>query len=420
MDPDSAYKSIGVMRCANGDDRKGWLHLRGKLQKALRTISKLNARNVTRAEYGRVSNSLFGGTVMHYCQSFYASFDQFDSFEKEWRRRYSKGFEKGASTPLHSIYRSHRTHTHTLGLASLYVALNKAMSDVEPTAQREAALSTVALSLSKWGCCGDPNTWGLLHLRGAIEDSLRLNTCKYIGDAFLLACAIFEHANLFEGPECEDAISAGRVETFGRWEFASARSRDHVLHPSAKHFSTPRTVLLFEPVESELGGLGAPPAGTLLEAGVLALGHLCATGLRGGKCAGRWLPFEELAKACPELRGVRRARTEHRSLLEWLEERGVDPCEPESRRRFHSPTGTRRQFAFHWNGGGGSTLIEPQRGDSRVPAATVADDPDFDMTDFENDDERALREFEAEERVEHYAHAYRRRGQHSTSRRNHS
>ena len=75
--------------------------------------------------------------------------------------------------------------------------------------------------------------------------------------------------------------------------------QDHVLHPSAKHFAMPRTVLLFEPVESELGGLGAPPAAALLEAGILALGHLYATGLRGGQCAGKWLSFAELVARCP-------------------------------------------------------------------------------------------------------------------------
>ena len=94
-------------------------------------------------------------------------------------------------------------------------------------------------------------------------------------------------------------------------------------------------VLLFEPVESELGGLGAPPAPALLEAGILALGHQYATGLRGSQCAGKWLSFAELVARCPELKGARRARAEHSRLIGWLDERGVEPCEPESRRRFH-------------------------------------------------------------------------------------
>ena len=83
-----------------------------------------------------------------------------------------------------------RTHGWAFGLAALFVAGNKALADVHDTPQRAAFRSGLALSLSKWGCVGDPNWWDWSHLTEALEKSLRLSNCRYVGDAFMLACAI--------------------------------------------------------------------------------------------------------------------------------------------------------------------------------------------------------------------------------------
>jgi hypothetical protein len=248
------------------------------------------------------------------------------------------------------------------------------MSDVARTAQREAAISTVALAMSKWGCCGDPNIWKIDHLRDALERSLRLSSCKYIGDAFLLACSIFDSTGFTEVYESPDACSAHRVTVTGRWEFATERQEGHALHPRAKHFAMPRTILLFEPVESELGGLGAPPSATLLEAGILALGQLCQNGLRGGKCSYTWLPYQDLCKLCPELKLIRRAKAEHAALIQWLSDRGVEPCEGESRRRFHMPSGMRKQLALAWHKEDVTLTERRQVGAEVVDPTVVADD----------------------------------------------
>ena len=45
---------------------------------------------------------------------------------------------------------------------------------------------------------------------------------------------------------------------------------------------------------------------------------------------------------------TRHARTENAQLIAWLTERGVEPCKTEHRRRFHAPSGARRQLALSW------------------------------------------------------------------------
>ena len=95
MPPSSAYKHVGVMRRADGVEKDAWSHLFGKLSGSNRRVSRLRRGAVTRAEYGRCSDALLGGQIMHYCQSVYFSFEQFESFEVVWRRCFSRSFLAG-------------------------------------------------------------------------------------------------------------------------------------------------------------------------------------------------------------------------------------------------------------------------------------------------------------------------------------
>ena len=92
--------------------------------------------------------------------------------------------------------RGGRTHAWVFGLAALFVAINKALADADDTPQRAAARSTVALAMTKCVCMGYPLFGEIAHLGAALEQSLRLSKFKYIDDAFLLACVLFEGATV--------------------------------------------------------------------------------------------------------------------------------------------------------------------------------------------------------------------------------
>ena len=136
MPPSSAYKHVGVMRRADGVEKDAWSHLFGKLSGSNRRVSRLRRGAVTRAEYGRCSDALLGGQIMHYCQSVYFSFEQFESFEVVWRRSFSRSFLAGRPCVKGTVYtdlehgggvKPIRTHGWVFGLASLFVAFNKAL-----------------------------------------------------------------------------------------------------------------------------------------------------------------------------------------------------------------------------------------------------------------------------------------------------
>jgi hypothetical protein len=101
---DAFYKCIGVYRRADGVESDSWLHLKGKLEIAIRRVAKLRSGAVTAAEFNRCSDALLGGCIMHYCQSIYFSFEQFDKVEVVWRRAFARAFLRGrpcsSSSPL--------------------------------------------------------------------------------------------------------------------------------------------------------------------------------------------------------------------------------------------------------------------------------------------------------------------------------
>ena len=369
MPPSSAYKHVGVMRRADGVEKDAWSHLFGKLSGSNRRVSRLKRGADTRAEYGRCSDALLGGQIMHYCQSVYFSFEQFESFEVVWRRSFSRSFLAGRPCVKGTVYtdlehgggvKPIRTHGWVFGLASLFVAFNKALSDVHDTLQRAACRSVLALSLSKWGCACCPNRWNFGHLRAALEDSLRLSACKLIGDAFMLACVLFEGASLASAAEASpQGLEELRARTFGKWEFAGPLPKDDPLQAGARHFRVPRSMLMFEPPGGGGGGgLGAPPSPLLMEYGVISLGALCVSPRWGSSGDGEYVwTFADFALRVPGLSRSRRAQSEFEKLLDWLIARGMPPCKPERPRTLVAPEVAGAVAALRWPGGG--TLIRP-------------------------------------------------------------
>ena len=247
-----------------------------------------------------------------------------------WRRSFSRSFLRGRPCVKGSVYtdlehgggvKPTRTHGWVFGLASLFVSMNKALSDVHDTPQRAACCSALALTLSKWACSCDPNRWNFRHLRDALKDSLRLLACKFIGDAFMLACVLFEGATLpFEPESSPQGIEELRARTFDRWELAGPFRADELLHPDAPHFRTPKSVLLFEPPgRGGGGGLGAPPSTLLMEHGVISLGVTRVPPCWGVSGEGEYVwTFADFALRVPRLPRSRRAQSEFEKLLDWL------------------------------------------------------------------------------------------------------
>ena len=92
------------------------------------------------------------------------------------------------------------------------------MADVENSPQRAAFRSALAQSLSKWGCVGDWNWWDWRYLAPAIEDSLRLSSCRFLGDVYMLACALFEGAVL-------ELLAEYHVESIGEARTSQRETR---------------------------------------------------------------------------------------------------------------------------------------------------------------------------------------------------
>ena len=184
--------------------------------------------------------------------------------------------------------------------------------------------------------------WDWSYLAPAIEDSLRLSSCRFLGDAYMLACALFEGSGLeLLGDHHVESIGEARAGSWGRFEMAGALPADDPLHRGARHFARPRSCLLFEPPDEDGGGgLGAPVSAFLLHHGVLALGHMCGAPAKATRAEGEvYGTFEAFAADVVGMPKSRRARSEFDKLRAWLVERDVPACKPERTRRFVDPRG---------------------------------------------------------------------------------
>ena len=159
-------------------------------------------------------------------------------------------------------------------------------------------------------------------MRDVLEDSLR-GRCRYLGDAFMLSEIILDGELRKERePEAwRRVFGQGGVH---RWELAETLPACDPLHAGAQHFAPPASPLLFEPVER--GGLGLTPDLSLMEAGVVACGHMCAAAFVGSGAEGRWIvDYEEARIRHRELSSGKLAEAAWRRVIDELEGMGIEP-----------------------------------------------------------------------------------------------
>ena len=343
---DEAYKHLGFWRRADGVDTDSWHALRKKFFKALHRLSRLRVpRAVSINDFILISNALLGGLASYYLQGTYISWEQAEEIEERWRKIYNAKCRRARSSPRAQLYQSHakaagqpgamaRVHLYELGLVAIYSNFNKALGDLEDTSQRAAVLSAIALSMERWGCRSDPNRWQVGHLVEELESFLRREEVKYLGDAYLLALAVFENGPLDDPDSWErwmrgDGNRPIAARSFdppeGRWVAGAAGEASWgPLRQDAPHFTRCNTSMLFEPD----GGCGAPVRGVLLRAGIVAVGNLCGWGLKG-MSGFRWLTFDEARRVNPRLPRSTEAREAWEGTVEWLTDAGHQPERPE-------------------------------------------------------------------------------------------
>jgi hypothetical protein len=143
-----------------------------------------------------------------------------------------------------------------------------------------------------------------------------------MGDGWLWATSVARSELLVNEEKNGERAAIDTTELALNWIWEVAPEEDDPLNEEAPHWQAPKTAMLFD-----VGGAGpgAPPAYHLLQAGVVALGHVCKRTPEGT----RWMAFEEATSRCTELSRCQEARRQWEATIEWLESRGVAPVEPE-------------------------------------------------------------------------------------------
>ena len=285
MTMSEAYKHLGVLRAANGQELAEEEALKKQLRAAIARIKKMykpRAQDII-----LVSNGLFQGLAGFKCSTAYYSFEFMESIEKEWRRVFNKKTKRDESTPVCLLYEggggtesegNKRRHLWTISCTALYVSFTRAMADMADTSQRAAARSSLALSMSRWGCQGDPQTYQWEHMLAAMEQTLKGKGTRYLGDAFMLIAGLLKAYKPEGSSDCN-------------WNCTVPLPRDDPLHDRRIYFRETESLALFEPENNH--GLGLEVAPTLLEARIRAAGHMACSGVDGP----RWMTFKE-AQAC--------------------------------------------------------------------------------------------------------------------------
>ena len=336
---DEAYKHLGNWRCVNGDDREAWRRLKARLRVALARLRRLY--KPSQSEFMMVSDALLGGLAGYYLQALYITFEQAEEVEREWRQifrsKFREEFSDHRSKPRIYYYqargkgRYQRRHLWAVGLSAVVSVVNHAIADVAETPQRAVARSMVALSMERWGCRSDPSTWSWQHLIEALESALRRSAGKYLGDAWMLATALLEREEPAEWERRSDARSKWQrdfsSECFRRWgRWSSKAPYGDPLATDAPHFAAPGSLLISEP--TQCGGLGLCPEPWLLEAGVVAVGHMCKSSAAGGGAV--WIEsYEQARRFNQRLPRFGAAAKAWARQLGQLRAAGVQPTLPE-------------------------------------------------------------------------------------------
>jgi hypothetical protein len=337
---DEAYKHLGVWRAASGDDGRAWAEVKKKLNAALERIRSL--RRPTINEFMTISNALIGGIAGYYLQTLYITFEQAEEVEAAWRniyrRKFGSSYEEAHSKPRVYYYAERgkgtvrRMHLWGVGLSAIATSMGAAMADVHDTNQRAAARSAIGLAMHRWGCRQDPNRWNWRHLSSALEDDLKRRKSKHLGDAWMLATTLLEEEHCRQWDESEGDrskwsrdFSGEQRSKWGRWRRPAPEGDP--LHGDAAHWRSPASTMMCEPQAQ--GGLGLVPEGRLLDAGVVAVGHMCST--QRGVYA--WMSFKEARRRTPSLEQHGATEAAWKRQVERLQQRGVQPCAAEEVKR---------------------------------------------------------------------------------------
>ena len=336
LDKDVAYKHLGQSTCASASSSAAWKAFLHKCKAAIARLRQIKRGAVSSREFHMIGDSLLGGLAGFYLQTLYISFEQAEIIERMYRKAYNMTFLRDSSSPIALLYESTlasrsghrgRVHTWTVGLAALHTCVNKAMSDVHDTPQRAACRSMVALAAERLGCREDLNFWSVRHLPGPLEDHLRSVECKYLGDAWWLAEALFDKVE--DRWVKDDNTGYKKACTFGRWQFAVPLPRDDPISPWNSSFIEPESPQLFRPVR--MGGLGLPFEPILAEAGIVACGHLCCPASNESCEVGRWaLTAVEVVSRHRRLHDGNKARLAVERVLAVARNRNWPPSKPTS------------------------------------------------------------------------------------------
>lgn len=333
MQHDEAYKHLGVMRRADGNDAAAWQSIKRKFEGALRRLRKLRVpKHVSLDEFVEVSNMLMGGIANYYLQSVYITWAQAEFIERKWRAIYNRNAARCRSAPRAQLYTpvravggykgvSGRQHIYALGLSAVYAAFSKALGDVEDTTQRAGTRSALALAMETWGCRSNPLQWCWDDAANEIERFLEESPVKYLADAYMLACS-----RLGDGGKTGGAAATRRGPTC-HWKLGCDSGLEGgPLDATARHFTHGGTPLLFEPVRE--GGLGLARSRWLVMAGVVEVGHMCVTARRdaAARDGGEWIQgYDDARKLNPRLSPCSAAREAWEAVRDALTATGVGP-----------------------------------------------------------------------------------------------
>ena len=334
LECDEAYKYLGRMSRLDGRiaDAKGKLN--SKLEVAFRRLRRMH--RPSRDAFMICSEGLVNSLVAYYMGTTYISWEEAEKWEAKWRRIFNMKFERARSSPRVELYvqvdgqSRVKTHLWVEALAALFANSMKALADVDDTEQRAAVRSALGLAAERAGCRSDFNRWDVAHLAEPLERKLRLEKSRHVGDGLLCVLAltttarqeVVQHRHLTD-EEAKDRLREERAwEKHGRFDGSWRFAPGDALCSVAPHFTSPESRLLFEPAEG--GGLGLPPELGLMEAGVVAEGHLTEAVPGGGFAFLNW----KEARARISRLQARDASAWERVVRE-LEDRGCGAVRPE-------------------------------------------------------------------------------------------
>ena len=256
---DTSYKHAGRYRRADGSCVDERAHFTKHFNTA---CSRLKAmRNPSRWAFMTVSEALLVGSGGFYLQTLHLTWTETDALEARWRGVANLKLRRAHDSPRAELYErleeglSPRTHLYAVGLSAKMAAGCKAMADLHPTDQRNAARSALLLAAARWGCRERLDTWTMSSgLLSEMERSLGDEHYRGFGESWLLAWGLLERT----------AAEDENVTDTGERRFVETQAEGAL----SAHMPPPSTPRLFG------ADLKLPERAELLHAGVVAVGHM--------------------------------------------------------------------------------------------------------------------------------------------------